>query len=175
MNDREILNAITGASNEFGLKCKKFTGAFTVEIVRYVLAGEGFNVSGRDVYIRGIPIEIDLLIARQGVTPERGILFNKEDSMVALEIKSRGTFGEASIKSIARNFNAIREASRGTRCIYLTISDRESYKYKATKENIGASVYTLFWHSGPEENLKFMPTGDWERFIQELRQIQNAG
>jgi len=175
MTDRDVLNLITTASKEFGLKCKKFGGALAVEIVRDALIAEGFNVSRRDVYIKGIPIEIDLLIARQGVTPDRGILFYKDEVLVALEIKSRGTFGEASIRSIAGNFSAIREASKGIHCIYLTISERKSYKFRATKGNINAPVYTLFWHSGPEDNLKLESTGDWDRFIAELRQIKNGG
>jgi hypothetical protein len=175
MTDKEILDAVITVLKKLKQKCKKFAGAVAVEIVQDALVGEGFNVSERDVYIQGIPIEIDVLIARQGVIPEKRILFKKEDVFAALEIKSRGTFGEKSIKTIASNFNAIKEASKSIVCIYLTISDRESYKWKATEKNIDAPVYTLFWHSGPEDNLKFNCTGDWQRFIEKLRQIENGG
>lgn len=174
MNEHEILDTYTALMNKFESKCKKFDGACAVEIIRDALKSEGFNVSEKDVYILDIPIEIDLLIARQGASPERRILYRPEDVMVALEIKSRGVFGEQALMGIAENFKKIKNKSMSIECIYVTISDRENYKWKATEENINAPAYTLFWNSGPEDKMEFSATGDWKLFIEKLRKIENA-
>jgi len=169
MNEKEILDTYTALIKKFEPKCKKFDGAVAVEIIRDALQSEGFNVSEKDVYIQGIPIEIDLLIARQGVFPERRILFRPEDVLVALEIKSRGAFGEQALTTIAKNFKMIKKACKSIKCIYVTISERKSYPKKPTYENINAPAYTLFWNSGPEDNQEFSDTGEWKLFIEELR------
>ena len=112
---------------------------------------------------------------RQGISPERRILFRAEDVLTVLEIKSRGTFGEQSLKNIAKNFSDIKNVGKNIECVYLTLSERESYKWMATEKNISALVYTLFWHSGPEDHLNFRATGDWNRFIEKLKTIESSG
>ena len=174
MKEEKILETVSRATEEFGIKCKKFSGAITVELIRKALLEEGFNVSERDVYINGIPIEVDLLIAQKGISPLTRIQYRPEDILVVLEVKSRGTFGENSIKSISNNFKIIKQAQKNIHCIYITVSDRKNYKWKATEKNINAPAYTLFWHSGPENNLKFDSTGDWKKLIRDLRNIVNA-
>ncbi len=68
------MEIITKASQDFGVKSKKFSGALTVELVREALLKEGFNVSERDVFIKGFPVEIDLLISKKGISAENRIL-----------------------------------------------------------------------------------------------------
>ena len=169
MKEKEILEKISRTTENFGIKCKKFSGALTVELIREALFEEGFNVSERDVFINGIPIEIDLLIAQKGISPIKRIQYKPEDVLVVFEIKCRGTFGENSIKNIFNNFKIIKLNKKNIQCIYVTLSDRKNYKWKATEKNINAPVYTLFWHRGPENSMKFNPTGDWKKLIKDLR------
>jgi hypothetical protein len=51
------------------------------------------------------------------------------------------------------------------------MSERQSYKYKATEEKLGFPVYTLAWHHGPDENRKYETTGDFSRLVSELASI----
>ena len=174
MKEEKILETVSRATEEFGIKCKKFSGAITVELIREALLEEGFSVSERDVFINGIPIEVDLLIAQKDISPVNRIQYKPEDVLVVFEIKGRGTFGENSIKSIFNNFKIIKQNKESIHCIYVTLSDRKSYKWKATAKNINAPVYTLFWNSGPENSMKFNPTGDWKRLIKDLFNIVNT-
>ena len=174
MNGQDILEIVSRATEEFGIKCRKFNGTMTVELIRKALLEEGFNVSERDVFINRIPIEIDLLIVQKGTNSPNRINYKPADILVAFEIKCRGTFGEESIKSIANHFKIIKEARENINCMYVTLSERKTYKWKATEENINAPAYTLFWHSGPENKLKFDPTGDWEKLIKDLSNIVTA-
>lgn len=175
MCNKEILEKIQEKieSAKGDCKCKKFTGALTVELIREALLKKGFNVSERDVFIKGIPIEVDLVISKKGTKPKNRILYQSEDVLVVLEVKSKGTFGESSIKSILKNFTLIKQKTKNIHCIYVTLSERKTYKWKATKNNIKSRAYTLFWHSGHESNMKFEPTCDWDKLMKNLRKIIN--
>jgi hypothetical protein len=65
MTGEEIVTEIRDATEQFG-KCGKFGGAATVEIVKHGLSKEGISTSARDVFIKGVPLEIDLLVPRRG-------------------------------------------------------------------------------------------------------------
>lgn len=173
MKERNILQIVTRASQGFGVKCNKFIGALTVELIRNALLKKGFNVSGRDVFINGFPVEIDLLISKKGISPENRILYKPEDVLAIFEVKSRGAYGENSIKSIFNNFKLIKQGTKSIHCIYITLAERKNYKWKATEQNINSPVYTLFWHSGPESNMKFEATHDWKRLLNYLDKITN--
>jgi hypothetical protein len=62
IGDQEILESINIAKRDFGMKCYKYAGAITVEVLRLALQHYGFLVSERDVFICGVPFEIDLLM-----------------------------------------------------------------------------------------------------------------
>lgn len=50
----------------------KLTGAVTIELLRRYLEAKGLTVSGRDVFVRGYPAEVDLVVTRQRVIPDSG-------------------------------------------------------------------------------------------------------
>jgi hypothetical protein len=175
MTAREVLEKVLRAMEEFEVKCKKFSGAITTALIREALLEEGFNVSERDVFIDGIPIEIDLLIAQKDASPINRIRYDPKDVLVVLEIKSRGTFGENACRRISTNFNIIKQTKNNICCIYITLSERKNYKWRATEKEINAPVYTLFWHSGPENKLEYDPTGNWEKLINDLGTLVNNG
>src|SRR4051794_20226944 len=97
MTDRELLDRITAAKKQFGTRCKKLSGAMTVEWHRLALADERIPTSARDVYVRGLPIEIDLLVPTLGAKPEVGIVYEPEQVAVALEVKAGGIFGQSAL------------------------------------------------------------------------------
>jgi hypothetical protein len=68
MTGEEIVMQAWSASEAFG-KCGKFAGAATVEIVKQALADEGLPTSVRDVFIKGLPVEWDLVVPRPLAEP----------------------------------------------------------------------------------------------------------
>jgi len=169
--DSFILEEVRQRKSDCGPKCSKYRGALAVELIRSALRQEGLFVSDRDVYIKGIPLEIDLLILKSDSSPANHILYNANDVLAILEIKNRGSFGEVSIKQIRENFNLIRSSNDNIECLYVTISERETYRWKVTPENIGSPVYTLFWNTGTEDKLKFERTGEWDTLITVIKKM----
>jgi len=172
VTDREILAAVEAAKQNFGTKCGKYTGAFTVEMIRHALEANGVSVSPRDVFILGIPIEIDILIPRRGATPLHSLLYTPADVLAIVEIKNRGSFGSATIQKVRANFAAIREANPQIQCCYLTLAERKTYKWTVTDENCGGDVYTMFWHRMSHKQTVYDSTGDWERFVSAVKEVQ---
>ncbi len=169
MNEDEILRReIERARETFGPKCDKYVGAVTVEAIRGALKRHGIETSSRDVFMQGVPIEVDLLIARQGAEPKHALLYRAQDVAVALEIKNRGCYGEMALEKTRRNFEEIRAHGPHIRCLYVTLTEREGYKWAATEENLGVPVYTLFWRAGSSKEPRFKSTGDWETLLADL-------
>ena len=46
-------------------------GALTIEVIRLKLCEKGFNVSHRNVFIEGVPYELDLLVLKENVPNDR--------------------------------------------------------------------------------------------------------
>jgi len=101
---QNILNEINLAKNTFGVKCKKFTGSLTVEIIKDALSStissNKIEISPRDVFIRGVPLEIDFLIAKKEAIAQNNLLYEPSDVLLVFEIKNLGSFGEETINSI---------------------------------------------------------------------------
>ena len=168
MDDYSLLKYIEEAKKNFGATCLKYSGAITVEFIRLCLLEHGLNISPRDVFIKGVPIEIDLLVLREGTIPEHGILYCPEDVLVALEIKNHGAFGVKTVNRIRNNFITIQKYNKKILCFYVTLLERKNYKWAINEETFGFSAYTLFWHYGSGKNYKVESTGDWERLINKL-------
>jgi hypothetical protein len=90
MTGEEIVRQARNASKGFQLKCTKVSGAMAAELIKKVLADEGIPTSARDVFIRGIPLEIDLIVPRRGQKPSLGLLYEPQQVAAALEIKKDG-------------------------------------------------------------------------------------
>jgi len=145
--------------------CKKFRGALTVEVIREHLEHEGFPVSARDVFIKGLPVEIDLLIPKGGIKPDHGILFKPEDVLVVFEIKFSGNYGEKARTRLKEHFEEITASHNYIRCAYVTVIERFTYKWKIDPEFLGPNfgVFTLNWRdAGPEQG--------WDKLLAWLRE-----
>lgn len=153
------------------MTCRKFSGAMTTELIKKVLADEGIPTSPRDVFIRGIPLEIDLIVPHRGEEPTLGLRYGPRQVAAALEIKKMGSFGAKTLNTIRDNFNRLREI--GVACAYVTLEERKTFRHKATEENIGGfPCSTLTWHrvmNGPLED-----TQDWERLLAFIRNCVSA-
>ena len=166
MTGEEIVKQAWDSVERFG-KCRKFGGAATVEIVRQGLREEGISTSARDVFVNGVPVEIDVIVPRRGAKPSLGeILYEPSEVAVALEIKKSGSYGEKSLKSTRDNFKLLAET--GVRCAYVTLEERQTYLYKGTEANLGAPCFTLHWHQPESE--PFRATEDWDRLVEFIRQ-----
>jgi hypothetical protein len=165
--ERELLSLVQEARRDFGPKCQKLAGSITVELIGDFLSRLGIPVSARDVFIRGVPVELDLLVPGPMTTPRHKLIYEPSDVLAAFEVKNLGAFPGA-LASIRRSFDLIRSANPGIYCAYITLSERKNYKWKATAENLGADVYTLFWHNSSIKNRRFDPTGDWDKLISKL-------
>ncbi len=171
MNEHKMFETISSAKKDFGIKCTKFVGAITVETIKRALENHNIFTSPRDVFIKGIPIEIDLLIHKRGVVPDNGILYKSQDVISVLEIKNLGSFGETTVNNIKKNFQRIKQLNNKIYCIYVTLTERKGYRWAISEENIGFPSYTLFWHYGSGKNYKIEPTGDWKKLLEDINKL----
>ena len=176
MTGQEIIMEAREASERFEQfgTCRKFGGAATIGIVKKALAEEGIPTSARDVFIKGVPLEIDLIVPRRGAKPSLGgILYEPPEVAVALEIKKCGLIGKESLAAIRHNFRLL--AAQGVCCAYVTLEERKTYRYKATPENLGVpGCFTLHWHQKETGTERFRTTKDWARLIRFLRKKLSA-
>lgn len=176
MKEKEIYDKITKLRQN--LKSNKFLGAMTTEVIKDYLNREGFNVSERDSFVKGVPNEIDLLVLKKNAKPIFNSYYDAFDVLAAFEIKFRGGYGKSNIRTIKKLFKNIRMVNSKIRCIYLTISENQKYKYKITTKNVNCEVFKLFkrFTSSIEraiEKGEFNPSGDWERLISYLKKCQH--
>lgn len=170
MKGDQVVTRARDLKAAFGVKCSKFAGAVSVEILKAALAEEGIPTSPRDVFVRGIPVEIDLVIPREGQEPTVGLLYEPEQVAAALEVKNSGSFGESTLKKVRHNFGRFRVA--GIRCAYVTLEERRGYRWAASSDRLGFPCFTLAWHKttgGPIE-----PTEEWVELVEFLRQSTGA-
>jgi hypothetical protein len=86
---------------------------------------------------------------------------------VALEIKKSGLYGENSLAKVRDNFKQL--GGRGVACASVTLGERQSYRYKATEENVGGCpCFTLCWTKGVDGPLE--DTKDWDKLLRFLHQ-----
>jgi hypothetical protein len=150
----------------FGVKCSKFSGAVSVELLRSALSEEGIPTSSRDVFVRGIPVEVDLVIPRAAQVPALGVLYEPQQVVAALEVKNSGLFGGGSLDKLRHVFGCFRAI--GIQCAYVTLEERRNHPWAASSERLGFPCFTLAWHKttgGP-----FELTDEWLELVKFLRQ-----
>ena len=158
-----LVHEVRWAKEDFGGKCGKFSGALAVEITRARLRAHGFAVSDRDVFIRGLPIELDLVVPRKGAVPLTNLLYEPADVCAVLEIKNCGCFGQQAVVTVKTNFEQVKDHVPGVTCVYVTVEERPTFKYAVTDTNVGAPVCTLAWHK--DTNGPYWPTTDWQKLL----------
>lgn len=172
--ERRILNKIMGMRQT--TKSTKFVGALTTELFRKEFVKLGLSVSNRDIFIEGIPNELDLLIAKTGKNPEENLVYTSSDVLAVLEIKFRGSYGKSSLERIKKVFDAVKKANKRIEYLFVSVSENKNYKYRATKEGLGCDCFELFTRSTNLESAlrkkQLKPTGDWQRLVTRLRRLK---
>jgi len=165
----EIVRRVRQARKIFGPGYpKKFGGAYAIEILREELeVREGIKTSRRDVYVRGLHSEIDLLVPRPNAKPLFDLVYEPHEVAVALEVKKTGTFTKLGRDKIKADFEKFK--SIGLKCAYVTFEERKNYKWRSTEKIIGAPVFALAWHDAwGGELIPAEATENWEAFVQLL-------
>lgn len=130
------------------------------ELFGKLLCERGIPTSRRNVFIRAVPIEVDLLVPRMGAEAEHGLVYDPADVQVVFEVKSYGNFGGTGLQKIRSCFSEIQKVKLDIHCAYVTLLERKTHKLRATEENLGFPAYTLFWHRGWENNIVYEATGN---------------
>lgn len=168
IQDRALLDRVLEDKTAFGEKCGKFSGALTVHVLRQALCQARLPVSDRDVFIRGVPIEIDLLLVRPSPDTAGRLLYEPKDVLVALEIKSSGSFGRPTIDKTRADFARIKAANPQIMCAYVALAERDGYPWAVTRKNLGHPAYTLFWHNSSVRCCQYESSGDWAKLLKAL-------
>jgi hypothetical protein len=171
MDEHQLLSTINAAKAEFGATCNKFSGAVTAQLLKQALEEHDIQTSARDVFIEQVPVEIDLLIPKRGVIPRHGLLYRAADVLVVFEVKNSGSFGARTIEKTGRDFCLVCARNPEIKCAYVTISERSTYKWKVTEENLKYPVYTLFWHRGSSKYRQDEASDDFARLLEFLRGV----
>ena len=133
MLEHELFSLLEEGKQSLGVPSKKFTGALVIEMLRRAFEEHGIKTSRPNVYLKGLPFEFDLAIPRKGANLEFEILYSPADVLAVLEIKASGLFTKEALPLISSVFREVQSKNPSIVCAYVTISERKSYKYKATE------------------------------------------
>lgn len=164
LEEVEILKRLQQIEKELLFKNRQFSGAAMVHIVKDLLKEYELYTSDKDVFIKGIPIEIDLLIVKKDSKPLYGILWNADDVLFALEIKKSGVIEINNSYKINADFNRIKSLYPHIKLLYITLSESRNNIRELNKAD---NVYTLFL----KRNGKYSSTGDYDKLINYLKEL----
>ena len=130
----EALAAEFKESCGHGGAVRGFSGSLTVEMLRAEFVRNGIAVSHRNVFVRGIRSECDLLVVKPKTRPKYEILYEPDDVLAVLEIKNRGIIskGDTEIKKLRQRFDAVVGKHPQIRCVYIALKESPSYKNRAS-------------------------------------------
>jgi hypothetical protein len=167
MHAAELIEQVRKAKAEFGATCSKLAGSVAVEILRIALLQEGIPISRRDCFVRGLPIEVDLLVTRPGARPTWELVYGPDEVCVALEVKQVGAF-PGTIEKVRRDFGRLSAVRPHITCAYVAIEERRGYKGAVSEANIDHRAFTLATYQHPAKSFEL--TGEWERLVAFLRE-----
>ena len=119
MTGKLLVENARKTKRKLAAKCSKFAGAAATEILRRALAREGIATSARDVFIRGIGLEVDLVITRRMIKPEMGLIYEPQDVAIALEVKKSGSYGKGGLEKLRMILRGSRESVSNVRIYHL--------------------------------------------------------
>lgn len=164
MDCLELLKSLNLAEKELGFDSKQFSGAVCVNLLREVIKENGLTTSEKDVFIKDVPIEIDLLIVKHGSKPLYGLLWNPEDVIAAFEVKKSGLISEYGKTKTNSDFSRIKTYHPHIHLFFITISEIRSKLASIEKSD---DSFTFFIR----RNGKYSETGDYDRLLDVLRAI----
>lgn len=157
-------------------RVRYYSGAVAVEILREGLRKAGFNVSARDVFVKGFDKEIDMLVLKKGARPKYNLLYDAGEVLAAFEVKARGIFAKTggkelnrvkAVREILNTLRGLNDLNKEIYCFYVTTS--ESRNWETAYEKFPEDVYCLSWGNGRNA---WYADGCWERLLKSLREIE---
>jgi hypothetical protein len=136
-------------------------GAITENEVRKAIAPAVPVSTSPHPRLAGISNRLDLLVLRAGADLHY-CEYDGSDVVVPIEVKKRGICGPGQVPKLRHCFDTIQQVYPAVRPVYLTIRERANYRYRATAENLGHTIFTLFW----EERGVLKASGDWAKFCE---------
>ncbi|MCC6019112.1 MAG: hypothetical protein LM601_08775 [Candidatus Verstraetearchaeota archaeon] len=145
---RKVL-ALSKTSRETGIGGKfswnRYNGRVACNVVKYYLEKHlrsGLKAA-TSVFIKGLPIEFDILIIDKDAVPEEFTdAFDPESVHSVIEVKSHGTIGEERLEQIKRIFEKL-DKEYGIKPIYLTIREAGKPQRKGSKNWIEITTKIL--------------------------------
>lgn len=121
----------------------ELSGIATENIVRDHLLKKNLNVSKTRVYIsqEGIEgMEIDLLLLKHGIDSTKTI-YRPDEVDTVFEIKNNAVTDQTT--KTKANFHRIKENLKKLRFAFVCLSERTTYTYRVTQEELGYPVFEL--------------------------------
>jgi hypothetical protein len=170
MNGLEVVTKAVDACDL--LECSKFYGAVAAELLRQALASEGIATSNRDVYVRDLPFESDLLVLHGGAQGAfNGLLYEPAQVLCVIEVKLSGMIDVAkSLPKLRRNFDLATKA--GLACCYVCMADRRAAVL--TEKALGFRCFTLAYAVGYGPRLRYEDSNVWQGLLSFLRGTEGA-
>jgi hypothetical protein len=164
----EIWDQYATAKKCCGEKCTKFGGALFTEILRKHLLPHGIPVSTRDVFVRDLNLEVDLLVhTKTAAEPDHGILYNPSDVLGVLEVKAFGAVGgKEAVQVVKRNLETIGQLT-GAKCFYVCLQENQEREFDGQQVSFGD--YSFFLNKTKPRRRD--ETGDWKRLITDLESL----
>jgi len=160
----ELLKNLKSAEKSLKFNDRQFSGAVCVNLLREILKENGLFTSEKDVFIKDIPIEVDLLIVKPNSKPLFNILWNPEDVIAAFEVKKSGTFTEDGTIKTNSDFSRIRSYHPHIKLFFISISE---IRNKIASIERSDDSFTFFLR----RNGKYSETGDYERFLSVMKTL----
>ena len=120
----------------------ELSGKETENIIRVHLLKRGFNLSKTREFLADDDVgsmEIDLMLLGKGVDPE-DVPYKPIEVRVVFEIKNNAVTDQAA--RTRANFDRVKKRLR-VGFAFVCLSERRSYKYRVTQENLGYPVFEL--------------------------------
>lgn len=149
----------------------KSVGALTTQIIGEHLRAHAFSISPRDVFIRRLPLEIDLLVTKPNTQTAHGIIYDPCDVLAALEIKRSDAHGEGTARHMRSACEELcRHVGFSVPCAYITLQERKGFKYHPM-DCEAFRVFCLFWHTGERDRKTPQLSDEWRRVLKWLQEI----
>lgn len=162
-----ILKSLKSSEKALGFPSRQFSGAVCVSLLKELLSEKGIATSEKDVFIKDVPIEFDLLIVKPNSKPLHGLLWNPEDVIAALEVKKSGTISEEGTAKTNSDFGRLRTYHPHIKLFFVTFSEIRS---KVATIKRSDESFTFFIR----RNGKYSATGDYERFLSVISELKQG-
>lgn len=172
------------------------SGTATEIVIRHHLLKRGFNVTlnsnvrilGPNVRILGSNIRIDSLLLKPSVNPSKQ-LYSPNEVETIIEIKNNAVANQSRI--IRENFDELKGISENFHFAVVVLSERKGYTHEITDEKLGNPKYRPFTLVSRRQypsvgglyskeaimdmmrKKEMKKTGDWERLIAYLRDLND--